>query len=179
MFTLPVTPSKHIISKMIVSILWAVISVIAAALSVLVLGYRKGLLGDIRTLIVDFFKLPLERNGPILLTGGLFLLVILAALVVFVLQIYASLALGHLAGKHRVLLSFVAYLVISMIWQTLMSVGMIILASIHPLVTWVSGLQSIHQVQLFMAGILVISLVQSIVLYITTNVILSKKLNPE
>ena len=113
------------------------------------------------------------------MTGGLFLLVILAALVVFVLQIYASLALGHLAGKHRVLLSFVAYLVISMIWQTLMSVGMIILASIHPLVTWVSGLQSIHQVQLFMAGILVISLVQSIVLYITTNVILSKKLNLE
>ena len=179
MFTIPVTPSKHIISKMIVSILWAVVSVIAAVLSVLVLGYRKGIFGDIGTLIVDFFKLPLERSSPILLTGGLFLLVILAALVVFVLQIYASLALGHLAGKHRVLLSFVAYLVISMIWQTLMSIGMIILASIHPLVSWVGGLQSVHQVQLFMEGILIISLIQSILLYITTNVILSKKLNLE
>ena len=61
MFTIPVTPSKHIISKMIVSILWAVVSVIAAVLSVLVLGYRKGIFGDIGTLIVDFFKLPLEE----------------------------------------------------------------------------------------------------------------------
>lgn len=179
MFTLPVTPGKHIISKMIVSILWAVVSVIAAVLSVLVLGYQKEMFGNIRTLIVGFFKLPLERSSPILLTGGLFLLAILAALTVFVLQIYASLALGHLASKYRVLLSFVAYLVIGMIWQALASVGIIILGSIHPLLNWVNGLQSIHQMQLFMAGILLVSLVQSIILYLITNVILSKKLNLE
>lgn len=179
MFTLPVKPNRHILSKMLVSILWVIISVIAAVLSVLILGYQKGMLRDIGTLITSFFKLPLERSGPIVLTGILFLLFLLAAIIVFVLQIYASLSLGHLAGKHRILLAFVAYLAISMIWQILMSVGMILLVSIRPLVNWVNELQSIHQVQLFLSGMLLVSLVQAVVLYITTNVILSKKLNLE
>ena len=62
MFTIPVTPSKHIISKMIVSILWAVVSVIAAVLSVLVLGYRKGIFGDIGTSFGKKQPYPVDRR---------------------------------------------------------------------------------------------------------------------
>ena len=91
MFTLPASVSQHITAKLVVAVLLDVLSVAAAILP-----------GDFFDMIVY-----VDWSDWLLLLEVLILC--LAAGAVGMLHIYASIAVGHLARKHRTLAAFGAY----------------------------------------------------------------------
>ena len=117
MHTLPVKPWQLITSKGIIAALIVMISVLVAFLSILVLAGVSGL----ETIPEMFGAL-----GAIWEEEPRMVLVIVEAIILLVLsvlksvyQIYAALAIGQLANKHRILLSLGAYIGISMIMSIL------------------------------------------------------------
>lgn len=111
MFTLPVKPRTLIVSKLIVTIMWIAASFIVTFLSILFIAL------DISTKTVDisdfnlFFSVVGE-NFDVLTVVYILELILVAVSVAaaFVLMIYASLALGNLSSKHKLLWSFGAYI---------------------------------------------------------------------
>lgn len=115
MNTLPVPPWQNIMAKLIPAVIWSLISLCMAALSVMIIGMEFtdwlsffGELGEfIRRVITEF--------GP---HGILFmlelLLLILVAMAKNVLNVYVAIAAGHTANNHRILWSVAAYIVICM-----------------------------------------------------------------
>jgi hypothetical protein len=120
MLTLPVKPWKHIASKLLVSMLWVIASVIVAFFSVLIIALRKGELQRI-----------IQKTGPLLdrvfddLGGWIYLLSleviigILISLASGILLIYASITIGHLFSQFKVLASFGAFIVLNTLSQIL------------------------------------------------------------
>ena len=93
MFTLPASVSQHITAKLVVAVLLDVLSVAAAILAV------PG----------DFFDMIVYVDWSDWLLLLEVLILCLAAGAVGMLHIYASIAVGHLARKHRTLAAFGAY----------------------------------------------------------------------
>lgn len=120
MFTLPVTVAQHIWSKVIVAVAICCLSGLVALLSISILGADTNLLygigmvfGELGRAIAD------DPNALGYLFEGVLLLVL--STVSGVLYLYLCMALGHLAKKHRVLMSVVWYFVLSTVAQFVLS----------------------------------------------------------
>jgi|GEM_PF-3878772 len=102
MFTLPVRPWKHIASKLIVSVLWIVVSGIVTMLSVAVLVSTWELWKAIPDAFAKLIEMINQYFGASGYWFGLeMLLLMLTSLVLGILLIYAAIALGHLFTRHR------------------------------------------------------------------------------
>lgn len=133
MFTLPAKPWKHITSKLLLSMMWTLGSAIAAIISIFIIAVDSSFINNIHevlTQIKDFFG---EFDDSV----ALFILEMLAlgtiGLASNALIIYASIAVGHLVSKHRVLTSLGAYIAMNAITQILFAVTVIILGNILPM----------------------------------------------
>ena len=180
MHTLPVKPWQLITSKGIIAALIVMISVLVAFLSILVLAGVSGL----ETIPEMFGAL-----GAIWEEEPRMVLVIVEAIILLVLsvlksvyQIYAALAIGQLANKHRILLSLGAYIGISMIMSILF---LLIVAASDSVgtISWLSVFIANNDSDPFaispMAiGIMfVLTAVQLAAFHVVTERILSLKLN--
>lgn len=118
MHTLPVTPWKHIVSKFLISMLWINASVIVAMISILIITYKKGLLGEIVKGLATVHNRVIDQLG-----ASAYLLsleIILGALISLasgILLVYASIAIGHLFSRHKTLASFGAFIVLNTLTQ--------------------------------------------------------------
>lgn len=112
MFTLPVSVTQHIFSKAIIAVAMCFLSCLVAFLSILLLSH------GINPAAFSFFDLAAV---PYVLEGLLWLVLCAFAAVLF---IYLCIALGHLAKKHRLLMAFVWYFVLSTAVQI---IGMLVL----------------------------------------------------
>ena len=123
MFTLPVMPWKHIVSKLLVSIMWLVASGIAAIISVCINAYDQIFTPQsmqiITNLIREFFEFFGASSALAILEIVIVCIISLASNVL----IYASIALGHLFNRHRILASFGAFLVLSTAAQILFALA--------------------------------------------------------
>jgi len=110
MFTLPVKAWQHILSKLLVSMLWYLFSSIVALCSILILipGETLKQITYALGILIEFLGLP----SVIILV-----LCVVTTLIMGILEIYSAISLGHLFNKHKLLLSFAMYLGISMINQ--------------------------------------------------------------
>lgn len=143
MFTLPVTVAQHIWSKVIVAIAICFLSGIVALLSIGVLGSGTGLFADIAMLLQQFgHVIATEPNTLGYMLEGILLLVLSTAS--GVLYLYLCMALGHLAKKHRVLMSVVWYFVLSTVAQFLLSFVLLGVAT-GPLQSLAEALQNLLQ----------------------------------
>ena len=106
MFTLPASVSQHITAKLVVAVLLDVLSVAAAILAVLALALDGTMWLDLPG---DFFDMIVYVDWSDWLLLLEVLILCLAAGAVGMLHIYASIAVGHLARKHRTLAAFGAY----------------------------------------------------------------------
>ena len=113
MFTLPVTVTQHLLSKTIIAVVMIALSGIAAFLSI-------GIFADMSfgTLFDDMIK-GVARSGGLLFGLELLVLAVLG-IADMALFVYMCMALGHLAGKHRLLMSVVWYVVLSTAVQVLL-----------------------------------------------------------
>ncbi|NLY47995.1 MAG: hypothetical protein GX059_03110 [Clostridiales bacterium] len=190
MFTLPVKPSQHIISKLIVSMIWNIGTLAVVALSLLaMLGTRDnleslkeildGLLYGLRLGFGDKYGLVIAEYAILLLVGT----------VMQILMIYASIAIGHLFTEHRVIGSFAAYIGINTIVQMISTIIMLIWTNIElsmlnyspyysELNEWESSISILEAVpsKVFPFSI-IFTIILSVVYYIVTNYIFKKKLN--
>ena len=109
MFTLPVSVHQHIWSKLIVSAVWFIATVLAIIAASLVVAYHGGFLRE----LLDFLRYFLEGlqklkvseafNGTIYLVELAVLMFL--SLVAFSLQFYAALAAGHSQANRKMLWS--------------------------------------------------------------------------
>lgn len=109
MFTLPVSVSQLITSKLILAVILDVLSVVAAAVAVMGLAFNGSEWMQVPKLIGEFLSAISREglNGWLMALEALIFCLSLAAM--STLHIYASIAIGHLARRHRTLAAFGAY----------------------------------------------------------------------
>lgn len=120
MFTLPVTSSQHILSKLIVGISWTVCSALIVVFSAVVLFFN---IGDLCRFIEKIFVSDI---------GGVFtipfLLMVVFLLLISVcsayLMLYLSMSIGARFGDNRLGYSVLSYVIINMSLQFIMMIGM-------------------------------------------------------
>lgn len=177
MFTLPVKPWLHIVSKLMVSIMWDIVSVIFTIISVLILaGDKEMFTGFPQAIKIAMSEIYAEFNIAgydfILRIGFLMLL----SLIVGTLMIYASIAIGQLISKHKLLGAFGAFLLLNTASQIIVTTAISIAAAVKPN-TWFSTVSPKAILNMLFNGGLVLNLIFAFTYFIITNYILSHKLN--
>ncbi|MPM96962.1 hypothetical protein SDC9_144132 [bioreactor metagenome] len=183
MFTLPTKPWKHITSKLLVSLIWLAVSGIMAIISILIIAYDKiftfEAFIEMKKAIEAFYDY-LGASGNIVIIEGL--LAIIIGIISNVLIIYASIAIGHLFNKHKVLASLGALIGLNTISQIILT----IISLIPGAILFPGNISSTNDINAILPYIhtvawlaIIFSLVLSAGYFVITNYILSKHLNLE
>jgi len=183
MHTLPVKPWKHIVSKLLVSMLWMLSSVIVAMISILIIAYKKGDITEIFNGLVTVHTRVIEQLGAwaYLLTFEIILGVLLC-LAAGILIIYASIAIGHLFNRHKMLASFGAFITLNVLTQIFLKLASLIQEITHfPNIHIASNdfLGSLSAIHLLICYAIIIIGLLCAAYFAATNYILSKRLNLE
>ena len=178
--TLPVTPTQHIFSKLLISVLFYLGSFIAIFLSFMVIT-----LGDVNIeifkaagyLLKDYFD-SLKFNGALYILELLVLL--FALLFATLLKFYFCISVGQLVSRKRILLAFGVYFGIYMASQLFGTIA-IIIVSINPswlvdLMAWFGNHAQIAM-HIYLCSACLFEIALSVVYFIFTKLIMSKKLN--
>ena len=178
MFTLPVSTTQLLWSKLIVALVWSIVTalaVMAAALLTMVSeGILGGLLPDLRT--IWSYLLSQLTTGQLVSFGVEFMVLIIISSLGSYLMFYAAISLGHSFANHKLLLSVVFYLAFSVGMQTIASFG------------GVFGIIAISEdgfflddpaiwVQRLALGGIGVALVIAVVFYVVTHLMLKKRRN--
>ena len=173
MFTLPVNAWQHIVSKLLVAMMWYVLSFAAVACSAVVLVGTSVIRSGLPHL-AEMIQKGFGNAGFAVLP--IFILIELAA---STLMIYDAMALGHLFPRHRLLASFGMYCVLYFIYELVLTIflfafGNTIFASILH-----SSVPTPHQLNLFFVLLALIAILTAAIHFIVINFILKRKLNLE
>ena len=182
-FTLPVKTHSHIDSKMIVTLLWAVLSILVAAASVFLIAADESTLTWFSQACAGLAELygRYGLHAHLIVFESLVLCVV--GFLSGVLQIYASIAVGNLAGRHKQLAGFGAYIAFGVVIQIFSSVlansfGGTISAyfrSFH----YSADYYPPAPVELALLGLILYTAVFFAAFYLLTDWMLSRKLNLE
>lgn len=186
MHTLPVKPWQLITSKGIVAATIVVVSIICAVISILILVGINDMAGLIYA-AKDFFSV-LGKEPRLILVAIEAVIVMIVGIMKGVYQIYAAMAIGQLADKHRLLTSLGAYIGISIVLTILATIALVggdLIGIDVWLNNWVMSIESSIGItrdgfMLAHAGLgvaFVLSALQVAVFHIVAERILSKKLN--
>lgn len=176
MFTLPVKSEQLIVSKLIISIVWTIISGIVAFITFLILLGEASLFNEIftnwNTIWTEFSIAVQEQmhvSSPILFIA-MIVAILLLSYISFIFKIYLSLAAAQLPvfNKNRGVVGFVAFFVINVI----LSIGSQILEVIIPDQVFNTFASSV-------TIMIITTLIVCLVLFIGIKWILDKHLNLE
>ncbi len=176
MFTLPATTGELIWSKLIVALVWSVVTflAVAAALALAVTVIPDLDLSGLREMLRALLS-PLSTGDLVAYAAEGVVTALFNALRTL-LMFYAAIALGHSFANHKILLSVVFYIGFSIALQTVSSFG-----GIYGLIAaseseFFSGDPEVWTHTLSLGGI-VFSLVLTAVFYLVTRFCLKKRLN--
>lgn len=123
MFTLPVRTSQHIIVKLLISVMWSFLSALVSFISIMIIVPDNKGFNEVLPAIGDAFKRLHETYGA---TAFLYEFEFLVALILgsfaSILMVYASIAVGHLSNRHKLLVSFGVFVGLSTVSQILFAV---------------------------------------------------------
>ena len=174
MFTLPTRPGNLIFSKLFAAAIWQIVSVLVVFLAVGIMLLGSPVLEDIAYGLREAWNWLAQigiNNG---LVVAELIIAAIAMVCASVLTLYCCIAIGMLANRHRGLLSFAAFIVISVIEQIISSI--VVRAG---LLNFFDGLNinaSIHAGLWLFIGIMVIT---GGIFYLITRYMLKNKLNLE
>lgn len=173
MFTLPVKPWQHIISKLLISMLWNILSFIVIICSVLILINVDNLFGELGRII---------DSARAFFGDTILLLIPFSALILsayFIITVYNALSIGHLFTKHKILASFGAYVGIYITSQVVFTIFALISANklLEPLAKSTVPLPS--NIVTLIISLTTLYAILGAVNFIVANVILNRKLNLE
>lgn len=174
MFTLPVPTWQLTCSKLVCATLMAMLSGVVGLLSIFILSGIG--IGDlVHSLQRTFLRLDMDMFLRIVELILNFVIGTVASL----LQIYLAMALGHLANRHRVAMSFVWYMVISTALSFVSVVLVMAVGEYSSFIEWFLNTMIETQTHMVLWFGILSSLVEAVVFYIGTNWILKNKLNLE
>ena len=178
--TLPVTPTQHIIAKLLVSFLFILGSSLAVDISVLVITF-----GDLQ---VELFKAGAYLLGDLYNQLGANLIfyaieiVAYALISVFttLLMFYFCVSIGQLAAKKKVLAAFGVFFGLYVLSQIIGTV-FVVFCTLNPemiesVFEW-CGEHVLEAIHIFLCGEIVYDLIIGAVYFLITKYIMSKKLN--
>lgn len=183
MFTLPVRIWQQILSKLLVGLIWTVICGLTIMLSVFILSF-----GTIETFSMMEWTQALgsmyaEFNNMYGISLNVFVfeigLMMIAGVISSILMIYASIAIGQLFNRHRIIASFGAYIAITIVLQIIVSIALIAVS-----VFGLDNLMSINNneiqiAQIFINGMTGCNILLSGIFFFFTQYILKTRLNLE
>lgn len=181
-FTLPVTSGQHILSKLIVSVVWLI-----ATYAVLLVTFLIPFVDNFSPIIneiKDFIDV-VNKGGywPIVFSLVLLLLV---GLFVTILQYYACIAVGQMVGKHRILGAVGAYIANGIILQVIITMLITVAARFFSALELEKVFDGMPEDKVLtsvsVSGLLAVSLfmfILCIVYFFITKVIFDRKLNLE
>ncbi|MDF2890792.1 MAG: hypothetical protein K0R80_1159 [Clostridia bacterium] len=118
MFTLPVQSWSHILSKLIISMLWTIASGFVGFCSILLISSNKINISEFFSRIAMAFSQIQQQLGASTFLVGFEVMVLgLLTLASTILSIYAAIALGHLFNKYKLLASFGMYILLNIVSQ--------------------------------------------------------------
>lgn len=182
MHTLPVSTETHIWAKLLVAALWSVASVLVISLSLFMMFYTKE---NFNILMYGLSQgmnfLTTMYNGHVALIVIEFIILLIIGVITSPLVFYASIAIGQVLSKNKILGSVAGFFIIQIASQVLGTL------SIIPFGFTIYRLDSMTQVSqqmaffsnLFMPYLILIALVSGVVLFLITDLIFKKKLNLE
>lgn len=179
--TLPVKAKTLVHAKLISSFLWEVIVIILLLLSFCIFLIGHISITDIQNLSNEFYYNFGDYMIYMRLPVILFLFTLIISLFYAPLMLYASIALGHLFGKHRILLSVVAYFILYTIIQIIQGIFTFIFSFNYLIDNTLSD--SVETIAGMLQNTLmieaIITIVFSVIFYIITCFVFQKKLNLE
>lgn len=177
MNTLPVTTTANITSKISIATLWNVVSGLVAILSIIIMSFEP-------TSFVKLFHELFAGFSEAYNQFGFQVYIIIIELVVAglvqliksVTMIYASISIGHLFSKHRILFSFGAFIFLNLITVAISgAIGITFsymdFRNIH--------IESFWPLHVLLISATAFNLIFFIAYFIITNYILKNKLNLE
>lgn len=179
MFTLPVRPWQLLWSKAIVSTAWMAVSVILSGISIMIVTFG-GLIADgefgnlLQALPILWNRLAGELGvGFIAGISAETIVCGLIAVIAFCMHVYAALSLGQLFHRFRLGMSFVMYVLCSVVEQVVFTLLGNIASELNlfPDLSIAAGVAS---------GLLVMilwSAITAVVYFMISNYLLSRKLN--
>lgn len=174
MFTLPTEPWKHIVSKLVISMMWTAVSGVVSVMSILVIAYNGTYINELHDIINSISKFFESFGVSSILFIAEILLIGIIGLASNVLIIYASVAIGHLANRYRVFWSLGAFIMISAVSQIIFTIAVFIGSKIP-----FSGPGDVNTFHLIAWFIIIFLGFLSAGYFFLTNYILSKRLNLE
>lgn len=189
MHTLPVRSWQHVTAKGLTFLIWSILIGLAVVSSILTLATTATLslsqitIADLKMLGFDFQSLMAFFKSHV---GISFLQAVLMLIALFLVQaisgiliVYASVSIGQLFTKHRVLASFLAYACINMVLQFITSLVQIpsLLARSELFQSSAGVLADLLNPAYFSS--LIQALVLSVAAFIATCYIMNRKLNLE
>lgn len=183
MFTLPVKAHSHITAKLLISMLWCFLSVIISGFAILLMAANPQSMADLSKAMADFAGWVNKIGFPayMIIIEGIVLIIITTAC--SIATIYASMAVGNLSGKHRVLLSLGAYIGFNTIEQIVSTILLFAIPhgwyNTFDHVTELNYMPAVNTVELIMLGMIIFTAVFGVAYYVFTNWLLKRKLNLE
>jgi hypothetical protein len=181
MFTLPVKTRQLIDSKLIVSTLWTLISILITLASIFVVMVTPERFQHLKEAFAALMQQLQDEFGAysallIIEIIVLFFLVLLNA----ILHIYASIGIGQLVNGHKIIGSFAAFVVLYIASQVI-GVLFILICDIISVRSGFSGMQSPYKTVVFalLPALMVYLLAFDIAFYQTTHILFKRKLNLE
>ncbi|MBD7912149.1 MULTISPECIES: ABC transporter permease [Clostridium] len=177
MNTIPVSLNKNLMSKLIVAIVWNIVSVAIAIISIVIMAYTPGDFSNVFRDIGQILYVGFSEIGINMVTILIeIIIIILVGVVESTLMIYASISLGHLANRRKILSSFGAFIVLSMVINSIFGAvsSFINIEGVVNITT--TNLAPIHKFLLFGIGS---EILLSIIFYVICHYVLRNKLNLE
>jgi hypothetical protein len=178
MFTLPVSTDRLIWSKLIVASVWNILSIVIVFIAIGIMAITEFNLADALRCFSELLDSVGIYGGTLAAFIVEFIVLCLTSLLSGILTFYACMSVSLLMNKHRVLFSFVAFLVFNTVGQILLGIGAAaVLATKLPetFMSWDLFTQ-IHVGQLSMIAL---NVVVGVVFYILSRYMLKNKLNLE
>ncbi|SFC29551.1 ABC transporter permease [Clostridium uliginosum] len=180
MHTLPVSCSKNITSKLLVAVIWSIISTIVAITSIIIMAFNP-------TMFVQFFKDLANALSQInahfgisaYMVGIEFIIAALLQVAVGTMMIYASISIGHLFNKRKILSSFGAFILLNIIMNTIVSVLGINFSSKLEAYFNIASNSSLAPLHVVFGLAIIINIIFFICYFVITNYIIKNKLNLE
>lgn len=178
MFTLPTNTSSLILSKLLVSAMWYIATMVVTVLSIFVIAFDTEVLSSMGDVVRQVFR---EYGGTAVAYTLEGFLLTLSVVCNGILLVYASIALGHLFQKHRALGAVGAFFLLMVALQVVMSFLGWLLDAAPFLTNWLYdlNLSPAAEVHLVLLATSAFYLIGSAIYFAITNMVLSRKLNLE
>ncbi len=180
MHTLPVSSETHIFAKLIVASLWVVSSFLVIVISLFMMFYTPDRFASLLSEWSTLWSMTKGYATSAQLTLTIIEVILFCIIAIFTspLAFYASIAIGQIISKNKVLGSVVGFFIIQFVSQIIGMISMVPFGySIDALNTMSTQMAIISNV--FFPYLIVISIISGVILFLLTDFIFKKKLNLE